>query len=795
MVFVMALMFGGIVSDSFAAAKFVSGLVPDWNQPYRYVSPNGPGPDPNRPNPPNIFAPSDQWNAWCAPCSAANLAGHWTDVRGKLVADTNAFPATSVVWGVGPSWKDYLADSNRPPAQVAAAALPTNTTDIGWYMDTNLGVPWDNNLGVMGGYFFAGDAPHPGTFLKNIHVGLQLFLNNRYSLSGATYWQTGTRGVGYFAGVSPSGAPNVALHTETSAFAEIKAEIDTNRTVILCFRHWSLINLGVGTPASGTNSESAFGYTNYVFGTSSPGMPNFEDEYWTLDDNGSSLGHAVACVGYIVAGDLADPYRLTTPTDWVIVHDNWTLTPRNVAVPLGTPAPLPNGTVNAAWVSDTTAVPWPTAAKFVKGLVPDWNQPYQYTAQSPNGGPGPDPRAHFHDQWNAWCVPTSCANLAGHWTDYHGAPVADSTAFAGSTVVWTAGPSWQDYLADGCAPLAVPSRPPPQLVPGPLPATPTDIGWYLDTNYQVSYDDGSGNVMGGYFFPYPPNPRNPFHYGTYVKDIHAGLANFLDSLYSGVVTNNTSGCWDTGTSGKSIAVGLSPTGGAAQFHTNEVSAFDDVKFEINRNHTLIVSFNHWIVWATANADVMFDVANPEGALGASYYIWPTTPPYPGNPNDEDEDWNFEYGGDNLGHAVTAVGYIPANDVLDAGASLGIGPTDWVIVHDNWASTPRNVMIPYGSPMPPPGGTFNPNWVANTIAYPNSGFLRVTGMSLAGATNAVVKFTGIPGGLHSLEWKSDMTNSTWTTCVSNMTFGAGTMQMTNVVSSSEEKRFYRVKASY
>ena len=31
------------------------------------------------------------------------------------------------------------------------------------------------------------------------------------------------------------------------------------------------------------------------------------------------------------------------------------------------------------------------AARFVNGLVPDWNQPYSYTAASPNHGPGPDP--------------------------------------------------------------------------------------------------------------------------------------------------------------------------------------------------------------------------------------------------------------------------------------------------------------------------------------------------------------------------------------------------------------------
>jgi hypothetical protein len=218
------------------------------------------------------------------------------------------------------------------------------------------------------------------------------------------------------------------------------------------------------------------------------------------------------------------------------------------------------------------------ATTFVSGLVPDWNQPYQYPPQvgSNNGGPGRDPLAGVVNQWNAWCAPTSAANLAGHWTDYHGAPVADTTPFDSSTVMWETGPSWQDYLADAVPALSPPTRPSPQFMPGPLPASPTDIGWYMDTNFMIPYDDGSGNLMGGFFFPDPPNPRNGPHAGTYVKDIHIGLANYLNSLYSSVHTNNASGWWDTGTEGKFFAAGLNPTGGVAQVQLNAASAFGEV---------------------------------------------------------------------------------------------------------------------------------------------------------------------------------------------------------------------------
>jgi hypothetical protein len=138
----LALLFGGLVQDSRAAAKFVDGLVPDWNQPYNYASPSGPGPDPV-PNAPN------QWNDWCVPTSAANLAGYWTDYHGIPVADTTAYSGSTVAWGAGPSWQDYLADSNRAPQQVFTGSLPSPVTDIGWYLDTNRGVNYDDGSGYL----------------------------------------------------------------------------------------------------------------------------------------------------------------------------------------------------------------------------------------------------------------------------------------------------------------------------------------------------------------------------------------------------------------------------------------------------------------------------------------------------------------------------------------------------------------------------------------------------------------------------------------------------------------------
>jgi hypothetical protein len=143
----------------------------------------------------------------------------------------------------------------------------------------------------------------------------------------------------------------------------------------------------------------------------------------------------------------------------------------------------------------------------------------------------------------------------------------------------------------------------------------------------------------------------------------------------------------------------------------------------------------------------------------------------------------------LGHAVTAVGYIPAGDVLDPGPTLqGImAPTDWVIVHDNWASTPRNVIIPFD---------FLNNWVANTYAFPDPGFLQLTNIVVVNKTNAVVSLTGIPGYHHDLLYTTNLlTTNAWSVAVSNVAFSAGTMQITNIVTSSDPQRFYRIRANY
>ena len=114
------------------------------------------------------------------------------------------------------------------------------------------------------------------------------------------------------------------------------------------------------------------------------------------------------------------------------------------------------------------------------------------------------------------------------------------------------------------------------------------------------------------------------------------------------------------------------------------------------------------------------------------------------------------------------------------------------MHDNWASTPRDVIIPFDFI----DGMGNQNWVANTYAFPDPGFLQLTNIAVLNKTNAVVSLTGIPSCRHDLLANTNLAmTSGWYTAVSNVAFTAGTMWITNVVPTDDPQRFYRIRASY
>jgi uncharacterized repeat protein (TIGR02543 family) len=106
------------------------------------------------------------------------------------------------------------------------------------------------------------------------------------------------------------------------------------------------------------------------------------------------------------------------------------------------------------------------------------------------------------------------------------------------------------------------------------------------------------------------------------------------------------------------------------------------KNEIDSGRPLVVSFDYW------NPTSKASYPDPETGETIDVFIWgdyTTDSLYP-NPQ---EHWTS---GD-IGHAVTGVGYKLAWDPDGAGP---IPSADWVIVHDNWATTSENVAIPWAN---------------------------------------------------------------------------------------------------
>ncbi len=317
---------------------------------------------------------------------------------------------------------------------------------------------------------------------------------------------------------------------------------------------------------------------------------------------------------------------------------------------------LPVVLVGAAVLS--AALPASAGNVYVQGLVPNWEQPYDYP-DPPGydaGGPGPRPLVPPRP-WDAWCTPTASAMLMGHWADVLG--VANTgDAFADGNqgkippgylgTAWGAGPDWHDYCADGTN-----ARPAPGPYPFPAPPTITDLGWYLNTN-----NLGAGNLL--------TNPGVP-HAGTFVGNTDQGINNFLaDRAAPPALVANTT------------YVGL----GAGQTPLALVLAM--IQGEIDANRTVLGHFKWWVNPQVPGPGNGIGGENSEDDFEASggfaLYEFDTTNPG-GGPNGE--EWNGQDGAECLGHTVTLVGY----------TTNAAGALTHLIAHDNWPTTVRNVQVP------------------------------------------------------------------------------------------------------
>jgi uncharacterized repeat protein (TIGR02543 family) len=196
---------------------------------------------------------------------------------------------------------------------------------------------------------------------------------------------------------------------------------------------------------------------------------------------------------------------------------------------------------------------------------------------------------------------------------------------------------------------------------GLIPETVAEyIGWFMDTNNNGSPDRGNGV---------------DFHSGTYNKDIGPGTLDFVrwDATHPPTPPRPVTApnfTLPAGKLGYNWIVGWN-------CDTDYNLTLSLYKNDIDNGLPMVVTFDFW------NPVFKMNVTDPETGETISVHDWGDPKWYSSDPV---ESWMTD-----IGHAVTGVGYILNWDPDGAGP---IPSVDWVIVHDNWASTPENVAIPW-----------------------------------------------------------------------------------------------------
>lgn len=175
-----------------------------------------------------------------------------------------------------------------------------------------------------------------------------------------------------------------------------------------------------------------------------------------------------------------------------------------------------------------------------------------------------------------------------------------------------------------------------------------------------------------------PTRANPSYFGitpgTITMDIDTGFKEYVR--------------WDTSNmfyTPKPFPIPITKMGFNWKISRDETMGFHFHLNEIELRRPDIVVFKYW------NPDTTGIVmASDMGGDSIHFFLWDTAVSNADYPHPH-EDWYFDEKPNSAGHAVTGVGYLMGWDP-DEGGPIPI--MDWIICHDNWATTPVNVAIPW-----------------------------------------------------------------------------------------------------
>jgi hypothetical protein len=284
--------------------KFVDGNVPNWMQPYYYDGSVMSG---------HITNNNPLFNNWCVPTAAACQLGHLNSFHSltlpskasghhhgiddgvdasQLLTNDTGINGTKV-WDSEHGWGDSMIDgpikrytmgmSHPEYDYTNVFPLPAGkgceTTDFGWYMNTNNSSEVNSTDPRVSGQNVAGNVPiinlsPQGTTVGNAYLGLKDFYRmlGYDNMVGIVYHRISDGTVGSIPvgmptqpqGIYPrhwldqnlqnnitnvNGTDYIITGTDLQMMWEtIKREIDDNRTVIACTQGWQLCPNLVGTP-------------------------------------------------------------------------------------------------------------------------------------------------------------------------------------------------------------------------------------------------------------------------------------------------------------------------------------------------------------------------------------------------------------------------------------------------------------------------------------------------------------------------------------------------------------------
>jgi len=277
-----------LVSSVVAEPSIYITGVPDWDQPAMVAG----------------QAPAGAWGAWCVPTATANIMGYYRDKGlSTTIGDATAYPAGGA-FGVNADWQDDTADN----VQAARG-------DLGWYYNTN-----DMGLGGMT------TPSYRGTRLVHIEKGMTGSGGLVGKNNGGYFPSHGVNNVSvtnYGSHLMNSGIysnfdntfETQSTHDYTAGYNEIKNEINAGRPLMGHFDHFALGTKIRGSASFGAYDAALWGAAP-VFDPVVGYIDETTGEVWNPDEG---LGHTVTITGYILLGDIENPFG---KSDAIIVHDN-----------------------------------------------------------------------------------------------------------------------------------------------------------------------------------------------------------------------------------------------------------------------------------------------------------------------------------------------------------------------------------------------------------------------------------------------------------------------------------------